>query len=170
MDKETLHNIKESLNNCALVIELLILPIFILFIILMTTTSIVSSDTAKQLNLTFINIIIVAYTYYIIPIVAVISTIKIVLKFDNTEKALIKIAFSAITEFMTVALIFCNFQLSVGVEVLNIETGLYYTATSMIEFIAISFLILGSYIIYTKIKKHIVNNKSIKNKEDNNNK
>lgn len=43
MDKETLHNIKESLNNCALVIELLILPIFILFIILMTTTSIVSS-------------------------------------------------------------------------------------------------------------------------------
>lgn len=76
MNKQTLSNIKESLSSCALVIELLILPIFILFIILMSTTSVVSSNIAKQLNVTFVNIVIVAYAYYMIPIISVIVTIK----------------------------------------------------------------------------------------------
>lgn len=155
MTRKTLHSIKDYLSNCEIVIELLVLPIFILFIINMAKTSVISSSAAKQLNLTFINTVIEAYTWYVIPIVSIVSTFKIILEFDDIEKALMKITFSAITEFITVVLIIYNFQISIGVEVIDIDTGVYYTATSMIEFIAISFIILGGYILYTKIKKHI---------------
>lgn len=152
MSKQTLSNIKESLSSCALVIELLILPIFILFIILMSTTSVVSSDIARQLNVTFVNIVIVAYAYYMIPIISVIVTIK-AFKRKKISKIIQTIMFSAITEFITTIFILINFNLTANIEILSIETSLYYAAVSMIWFIAISFFITGVWLIYNKVAK-----------------
>lgn len=152
MNKQTLSNIKESLSSCALVIELLILPIFILFIVLMSTTSIVSSNIAKQLNITFVNIVIIAYAYYMIPIISVIVTIK-AFKRKKLSKIIQTIMFSAITEFITTIFILINFNLTANIEIISIETSLYYAAVSMIWFIAIAFFITGVWLIYNKIEK-----------------
>lgn len=156
MDKLSLDKIKYSTNNCAIIIQMTILPMFIMFLVLITSNNIVSSETAKQLNVAFIHVSIVIYTYYIIPLTAVVSTVKDILKFNGSaEREVTKIVFSSITEFIAVALIFCNFQLSLGLDVINFDTGIYYTATSMFEFMAISFFIFGIYLLYIELKKRI---------------
>lgn len=151
MDNMNVEKIKGYANNSALVIQLLALPMIGMFVMLMASNKIVSSDIAKQLNITFIQTAVVAYTHVIIPCVSLITTVKDLLKFNDVEQEMVRMVVSSITVFVTVAIIFCNFQLSLGVEVIDMETCIYYTATSMIEFIAISFFIFGVYLLGTKI-------------------
>ena len=155
MSKVSLDKIKELTYNCGLIIKCLLFPMIIMFVTLITSNKLVSIEVAKQLNITFMNTLVISYTNYVIPATALIATIRDIKRYDDiVDMEIIRIVVMSIIEFIAVAIIFCNFQLSLGLDVIDFNTGIYYTATSMIEFMSISFFVFGFYLIYKEIKNH----------------
>lgn len=153
----SIDKIKCYSNNSTAIVMLMTLPMMAMFFILLASNELMSGDVVNQLNITFIHTSILAYTHVIVPFVAIFTTLKDLVKFKSTDNELLKIVISSISVFITMSNIFCNFQLSLGLEVLDFETCIYYTAVLMIEFIAISFFIFGAYLLGIWLKGKIKN-------------
>lgn len=155
MNNLSLDKIKEMTYNCGLLIKCLLFPMITMFVTLITSNKLVSLEIAKQLNITFMNTLVISYTNYVIPATALIVTFRDIKRYNGIVlDEVIRITVMSIVEFVAVALIFFNFQLSLGIDVIDFNTGIYYTATSMVEFMSLSFFIFGFYLIYSEIKNH----------------
>lgn len=180
--ERTNNNFIQIITSCVIVAVLLVSPLVVTTVTLvfeinkldLTDMTLEVQESVARLNAKYINDTISSYLNFIIPCIAILVTLMYCWDTTkNIEKSLKLIIIHTITEFVVMASILCNFNSYIGtVKIISNDDGIYYTATSMIEYLAIAFITYAIMILCSKItnKEHthneLVKLQNIKEKQD----